>query len=144
MWGGLDLGGSRSIQVLLNKCARIVTGLPRRTRTRQLMTECNWLYFSEMVSYHSLLMLWKMIRWHSPFHLAKKFTLTDDNMVETEHGRILMTRRVFRCRSVNDWNALSQDLREMSSFPQFKRALRRDIIKKRPLPTPRARQIYWD
>ena len=81
MWGGLDLGGSRSIQVLMNKCARIVTGLPRRTRTRQLMLECNWLYFSELVTYHSLLILWKMLMWKSPYHLARKFSLTVDNMV---------------------------------------------------------------
>ena len=141
--GGLDLGGSKSIQTLINKCSQIVTGRPKRTRTCQLMVECNWLYFSEMVVYHSLLMLWKLVRWNSPYHLMREFMLTDENFVTTP-GCILLTRRSFRCHSVSEWNSLSVELRAMDSFPQFKRSLRRELIENGPPPTLQEQQILWD
>ena len=144
MWGGLKAGGSKSVQILLNKCARIVTGRPRKTRTRQLMIDCNWLYFSELVKFHSLLTLWKMLRWKQPHHLSRDFSLSDKNLVEMERGRLLITRRSFRHRSVSDWNGLNENLRSMLSFPQFKRELRKHIIETCPPVAPRPQEINWD
>ena len=66
MWGGLPQNLSRKIQSLLNRCVRVITGLSRKTRTRTLMERCGWMYLSELVSCHSLLALWKLLRMRMP------------------------------------------------------------------------------
>ena len=62
MWGGLPLRDIKKIQTLMNKCARVVLKKSRRTRTRNLMTDCGWLYFRELVTYHSLVQLFKIVK----------------------------------------------------------------------------------
>ena len=63
IWGGLTLRDTKKIQVLLNKCARVITGAPKKTRTRDLMIKCGWFYFAELVTLHSLL---DLIKGHFP------------------------------------------------------------------------------
>ena len=45
MWGGLPSREIKKIQILMNKCARMILSKNRRTRTRSLMIGCGWLYF---------------------------------------------------------------------------------------------------
>ena len=145
MWGGLPKKDISKFQVLINKSARIITGRPRKTRTRILMQECNWLYFEEMVEFQSLLALWKMTRLGVPYHLSKAVTMNDNNYVSTAPGRIAIVRNSFIHRSVRDWNNMSLELRESQNFIHFKRALKKDIIGKRPVIAPQQGQRWnWD
>ena len=48
MWGGTSLRNSNRAQTLVNTVARFITGRNRRTSTRKLMSECNWLTIEEM------------------------------------------------------------------------------------------------
>ena len=107
MWGGLTLRYTKKIQRLLNKCARVITGASKKTRTRDLMIKCGWLYFAELVTLHSLLMLWKILHIETPYHLAKTVQLNENNYTVTTAGRLQMTRRSFKWRSVQEWNKLS-------------------------------------
>ena len=144
MWGGLSLKDSKRIQALMNKTARLVTGRPRKSRMRQLMTECSWLYFCELVSFHSLLMLWKLTKNRTPLHLANEFTLSEDNFVNTSVTRTKIVRNSFRHSVTREWNLLSQELRDMNDFLKLKVALKRDIIGRRQQIIPRRPDIYWD
>ena len=66
MWGNLPQKDSKKFQGLMNKCARMVLGCSRKTRTRKLMEGCNWLYFRELVSHHSLIQLYKIVNYNKP------------------------------------------------------------------------------
>ena len=55
LWGG---GATQkyvnNAKILMNKAARFVTNLPKRTRIRTLLDKCNWLSVREMIDYHSM------------------------------------------------------------------------------------------
>ena len=82
MWGGLTYRDSKKIQVLLNKCARMVLGKKRKTRTRELMTSCGWLYYKELVDYHSLVQLFKIINLGTPKNLKDSFKILDNKRID--------------------------------------------------------------
>ena len=95
MWGGLPLKDSKKIQSLMNKCARMVLGLGRKTRTRSLMLGCNWLYFKELVLYHSAIQMFKIINFNTPVNLRKKLTISRDRRVNTTPARLKILRENF-------------------------------------------------
>ena len=116
MWGGLSGTEMRKIQVLLNRCARLVTGLSRRTRMRTLMQVCNWLYAMELVKYHLLLQMWRMLQLGSPYNLSRLVSLDTENKVSMNNSRIVLVRNSFKWRAVKDWNELEDDLRAETSL----------------------------
>ena len=144
MWGAISLKDSKSIQTLLNKCARQITNLPRKTRTRTLMVQCRWLYFTELVCFHSLLAMWKIIKLGIPYYLKKHINLNHDNTVTTSTPQIQTTRKLFRFRTVDDWNILPPILRNLNSYTKFKVQLRRHIIESRPEIIPRRPPNNWE
>ena len=137
MWGGLMNRDCRKIQRLLNKCARMVLGRNRKTRTRKLMQECNWLYFTELVSYHSVIQLYKIINSNKPVNLCNKFSITPESRILITPGRLNIARNSFKWRSVHTWNELPSHVIECTKLSGFKKALRRHIIEDRAEITPR-------
>ena len=121
MWGGLSNNDCRKFQTVLNTCARVVTKKPRKTRTRTLMEECKWLYFKELVTFQSLLMMWKLVILKSPHYLSKTVQLNQDNRIVGQNGRILLVRNSFIWRTTVDWNSLPEYLREIRVFKTFKK-----------------------
>ena len=144
MWGGLSNTDCRKFQTLLNTCARVITKKPRNTQTRMLMVECNWLYFKELVIFHSLLMMWKLVILKSPYYLSKAVVLGPDNRITSKKGCILLVRNSFIWRSTTEWNSLPENLREIRVVHVFKRELKKHIIDLRPPVLPHPVPIYWD
>ena len=134
---------AKKIQVIMNKCASMILGRNIRTRTRILMSECNWLYFSELVTFHSLTAMWKLQHHSLPYHLRQKFRQTEDNKLITTPGRILTSRMSFRWRAAREWSELPQTLREEDNLRLFKSNLKKNLIENRPPIRDRDRQ-YWD
>ena len=120
MWGGLPAKDARQIQTIMNKCARMILGRSRRTRSRILMTNCKWLYFVELVKFHSLLAMWKLHHLNTPYHLRSKFSTDQDHNMNTTGGRIKTSRKSFRWRTSTDWNNLPSTLREEDKLRTFK------------------------
>ena len=145
MWGGLTNRDVTKFQTFLNKCARMITDKPRKTRTRELMISCNWLHFRELVKYYALLTLWRMLRERHPYHLSQAISLDNDNLASSTPGRIALVRSAFVCRTVTDWNSLSSSLRENNVYISFKKDLRREIITARlPIPIQQGPRWNWD
>ena len=72
MWGSVSMSDGNKLQSILNKCARMVLGRGRKTRTRIVMQSCNWMYFSEMVQYHLLLALWRLLELATHYNLSRR------------------------------------------------------------------------
>ena len=134
IYGGLQEIHARKIQTIMNNAARFISGAGRRTQTRKLMTKCNWLSFRELVKYHSLVQLWKLVKLRKPEILASKFQLSDDNFIRNQNPRLQIVGRNFRWRSIQDWNQLSQEVRDSTKLSIFKSGLKKWILDAR-MPT---------
>ena len=131
MWGGLPKRDSSKLQRLMNKCARMVLSANRKTRTSKLMEECNWLYFDELVVYHSAIQMFKILRFNTPVNLRNLFTLTQEGRIEITPGRLIISRKSFRWRTATLWNELPNFVIESPKLSSFKKVLRRHLLENR-------------
>ena len=131
MWGGLPAREAKKLQILINKCARMVLGANRKIRTRALMERCGWLYFRELVDYHSLIQMFKIINIGKPANLRKKFTILQDKRIETIPARLKISRSSFKWRTSRLWNDLPDNLLNLDKLSAFKKQLKKHIIEVR-------------
>ena len=121
LYGGCTATQLHSIQVLQNKAAQVVTHLPPRTSRSILYDRVKWLTVNQLISYHTLITVFKIRRNREPEYLAE--LLNNDNRL----GRIIipntdlgLARKSFVWRGSSAWNSLPQELRECSRIGQFK------------------------
>ena len=74
LWMGCEDYLVNALQVNLNKVARLVTKLDIFTPTSVLMQQCGWMPIKQLMAYHSLVLLHKIIQQQSPSYLYKKVT----------------------------------------------------------------------
>ena len=60
LWGGCEKYLVKSLQVLQNRAARLVTGKSWFTPTRRLLQECNWLSVTQLIFYQTVLQTHKV------------------------------------------------------------------------------------
>ena len=137
MWGGLTSKDILKLQRLLNKCARMILDKGRRTRTRELMTGCGWLYIKELIKFHSAVQVYKIINFKKPRNLRNKFTLDADKRISTSVGRLKMVRQSFRWRAIVTWNNLPDSLINAPKLSMFKKMLKKHLIECRTAIVPR-------
>ena len=124
LWGGAPKKYIKKIQVLLNKTARVVTKAGKLTSTKKLMDETGWLYASEMVIYHSLIVTWKIIRLGTLQYFQTKMEIDNDDYITTEESRLKTNAGSFRWRSTRQWNTLPPDVRAAPTVTSFKKLLK--------------------
>ena len=137
MWGGLPSKDIKCIQSLMNKCARTVLGKSRRTRTRALMLGCGWLYFRELIKFHSLVLMFKIIKSKTPVNLWNRLNVSADGKINISPGRLKISRNSFVWRTASDWNSLSDELTDITKVSIFKKKLRKHIVNIRQAVIPR-------
>ena len=72
LWGGCEGYLLNSLQVLMNKAARYVTGDRSFISTRKLLLKCNWLSVKQQVFYQTVVMTHKTKLTQSPHYLWEK------------------------------------------------------------------------
>ena len=125
-WGGASGNCLTVAQRLQNRVARWVNSSSSKTRISTLLTECGWLSIREMIQYHSLIQLWKIVRMHKPEHF-EDYEIDDQDIISTTPPRLQFTREGFRWRTISDWNKLTPELRELKSLPVFKKKVKKDL-----------------
>ena len=151
LWGGCELYLISSLQTIQNKAARAVTKLGWYTTTEELLKQCGWLSVNQLIVYHTLILVYKVISNKSPVYLHNKITTEfayptrmwthfkdgniDTNLrvrpnQDTSH---LITSRSFRWRSSKLWNALPVELRHCKSLDNFKSTLKTWIKQNVPI-----------
>ena len=134
VWGGTERTHIRKVQTLLNSTARYVLNKGKRTRTRELMEGCGWMFVEEMTRLHSLVTMWKLVNSGKPPQLMERMTITEDRKLDTVRPRLITTENYFRWRTRNHWNELPQYLREETRLIPFKKQLKKLIIEDRNKP----------
>ena len=119
MWGGLKNKDMKTVQVLLNKCARMVLGVGRKTRTRALMIGCNWLYVKELIEYHSTIQLFKTVNTGKPTNLRNKIQVLPDKKITAQNACLKTAGKSFRFRTIRTWNELPVELTNIEKLSVF-------------------------
>ena len=89
----------------MNNTIRHVTGLHKRISTDVLMISVGWLNIQELVIYHSLLMMWRVLKLKTPRYMAEKLSMEDDDLIAPQYTRLQNTRSGYRWRTIPLWNS---------------------------------------
>ena len=126
LYGGIDKGKLRSLQLLQNKAARIATSMPRWTSRDSMFSKLGWLTVQQLIFYHTALSVFKIRKNNQPEYLA---TLLNQ---DSRNGRIMIPnlnlqacRLSFTIRGADTWNQLPRSLRDQNSLNIFKKSLKK-------------------
>ena len=74
LWGGAEGYLLRSLQVIQNRAARVVTRLTWFTPTRTLLKKCKWLSVKQLVFYQRVVAVHKIVKTKSSLYLHQKMS----------------------------------------------------------------------
>ena len=77
LFGGCNVSELKSLQVLQNRAAQLVTNSPPRSNRVVMYSKLKWLTVNQLVSYHTLLAVFKIRNSGEPEYLAQ--FLKNDN-----------------------------------------------------------------
>ena len=123
----------RSLHILQNKAARTVTNLDWSTNTSVLLNQCGWLSVHQLVVYHSVLQVYKVMQTKKPKSLHSMFkTEYSRNTRESLSGQIKqeghpnldITSSSFRWRASKAYNQIPACIRNTDNLQNFKRQVK--------------------
>ena len=120
------------LQVLQNKAAQIVTHSPPRAE-RVVMYKLNWLTVNQLITYHTLLTVFRIRQCGEPEYLAS--FLSDDNRagkIIIPNTKLSLAKNSFVWRGAEHWNKLSSELRKSTKIGHFKRGAKDYVIRNVP------------
>ena len=129
LWGGCGMVLRKSLQVIQNKVARIVTKLDWSTPTQELLHQIGWLSVNQLVFYHSVVLVYKVKQNQTPKYLHSMFSWSYNyNTRQAEGGAIRLVgkpklevnKSSFRWRAANQYNQLPAEVRTCVSLASFK------------------------
>ena len=134
VWGGKEGYIIKAAQVIQNRAARIVTKKGLFTSQKNLLSETNWLSIRQMITFHSILQIWRVRKSNRPEYLNDIFNPNynqQTRMVRNGNIRIPDTetslgKNALRIRGATWWNSLPPDLKMFSGdVLSFKRELKK-------------------
>ena len=112
----------KQLQVLQNKAAQIVTHSPPRAERVGMYTRLDWLTVKQLITYHTLMTVFKIRQSGEPEYLAK--FLKDDSRTSRiiiPNTKLGLAQKSFVWRGATAWNLLSLELRKSTKIGHFKR-----------------------
>ena len=138
LWGGYRKDLIQKLQSLQNKAARAVTKLDWYTPTSELLKQCGWLSVQQLIAYHSLILVYKVMQAKSPKYLYSMFSTPYNyktrqaqcGIIRQDRGLDLdLAADSFRWRASELYNQLPLVIRNMDTLEKFKTRVK-DWIKK--------------
>ena len=134
----------QSLQILMNKAARHVTGYTAFTPIRRLLLKCRWLSVKQQVFYQTVIMTHKTKITKSPYHMWKKMgtgypyrtrqsTSVCIRLDETFSCSSSLTQKGFKYRGATNYNQIPADIRSKVNMATFKSKLKRWVINNLPI-----------
>ena len=139
LWGGCEKYLIRSLQVIQNKAARAVTKLDWSTSSHVLLSQCGWLSVHQLVVYHTVVLVHKVLLSGTPKHLFNLFNedynvktrLDDQKLLKPEQTKA--PKNDLAMDSFRDYNLLPLAIRSTSPILKFKRLVKTWISENIPL-----------
>ena len=129
LWGGCGTMMRRSLQMLQNKVARMVTKLEWSTPTEVLLKQVGWLSVHQLVFFHSVLLIYKVKKDRVPENLYNMFSSTYSYDTRQARGGMIklmgipkldLSKNSFRWRGANQFNQLPETIRTSPNVMVFK------------------------
>ena len=133
LFGGMDNGDLKDLQVLQNKAAQIATLSPPRAERLVLFNRLGWLTVNQLIFYHSVISIFKIRSSNEPEYLAEIFSKDSRNeRIVIPNIDLRLTQNSFTLRGANSWNLLPLNLRKQSKIGSFKKLARKWICENVP------------
>ena len=129
VWGGCSAVLKKSLQIIQNKVARVVTKLDWSTSTELLLRQMGWLSVNQLIFYHSVLLVYKVKMTQRPRYLFNMFSWSYQyNTRQAESGLIKhlgklkldISKNSFKWRAAKDYNQLPVEIRASPTIAFFK------------------------
>ena len=137
LWGGCESFLIRSLQIVQNRAARTVTKRGKFTSTKTLLKECGWLSVSQLIFFHSVVLLFRTRLYRKPRFLFDMAVPVESGNYVTRSsnsgnlkavGQRVPSSQIywnsFRWRSVRFWNQLPLELKNADNIRRFKNDLK--------------------
>ena len=123
--GGCTKVELRSIQVLQNKAAQLVTRQAPRTNRDYMYDKLDWLTVNQLIVYHSLLQVHR-VRFSQEPEYMNQFLNKDSRTGRICIPKINLTlvMESFMYRGATLWNSLPSDIRRIKKIRSFKKEIR--------------------
>lgn len=139
LWGGTSDFLLNKLQVLQNDAARAITRCGRRTHIEVILEKCNWLSVRQLILYHSLISLWKVVYTVKPEYFYDLLLGATSNVHYTRNNsecilnvrsrpNLTLTMNSWRWRAVSDWNNLPHFIKKIKTLNLFKSNLKNFLI----------------
>ena len=125
LFGGCDVGEIRSIQVLQNKAAQMVTHSPPRAVRNKMFDDLDWMTVNQLVRYFTLLAVFRIRTTGEPEYLAA--SMSNDNIygkLIVQNTKLTLAKKSFKIRGACNWNALPDSIRSLDKIGQFKKEVK--------------------
>ena len=141
LWGGTSGYLIKSLQIIQTSAARVVTKLDWSTPTSELLKQCGWLSVQQLVVYHSVLMVYKVVRTESPAYLYSMFQTkyqyrtrqADSGVIKHMYcPRLSLTCQSFRFQASGHFNNLPSSIRNSETLQGFKLLVKKWILENVP------------
>ena len=137
VYGGCSGYLLAALQVLQNRAARFITRLPWMTPTCTLLKQCGWLSIKQLVEYHSLVLLFKVKVDRRPTYIYKRIgdsvfsnsrqefhRVKSRQLKDSRNMKSSTSNHSFIPRTIDQWNRLPQEIRNIDDLKMFKCQLR--------------------
>ena len=128
LFGGCDISEVKSLQVLQNKAAQMVTNLPPRSVRNLMFDQLDWLSLNQLIMYHTLLAVFRVRSTGEPEYLAA--TLCNDSRlgrITVPNVHLSLAQKSFKIRGAVHWNALPPYIRSVQKVGIFKKEVKKWI-----------------
>ena len=141
LWGGTSGYLIKSLQIIQTSAARVVTKLDWSTPTSELLNQCGWLSVQQLVVYHSVLMVYKVVRTESPAYLHSMFQTkyqyrtrqADSGVIKHMYcPKLTLTCQSFRFQASGHFNNLPSSIRNSETLQGFKMLVKKWILENVP------------
>ena len=125
LFGGCDKNELNSLQVLQNKAAQIVTRSPPRSARNPMFDKLDWLSVNQLISYHTLIQVYKIRNSKEPEYLHEKLKTDNRNgHIVIPNSELSLFKKSFTCRGSELWNSVPVQIRNSLTIGKFKKAIR--------------------
>ena len=128
VYGGLDKGDLKDIQVLQNKAAQVVTHSPPLAERSPMYDKLNWLTVNQLITYHTVISVFKIRKNLEPEYLASMLTKDSRNRrIMIPNIDLGLAQKSFTMRGSESWNKLPENIRNQSKISIFKKMVKKWI-----------------
>ena len=114
LFGGCDRAELHSLQILQNRAAEIVTRAPPRTPRVSMFERTEWLTVNQLVTYSTILNVYKISRIRKPNYLSKLLSSVNYNgHIILPKYNLELAEKSFVIRGSKLWNSIPASLKEI-------------------------------